>query len=181
MGWKIETFNKNLKCGWTAEESQLRTASRLTNRIAIFCILAWRVFWLTEINRSAPEASPEVALTATEGTLLDQLVKDTARTAEALPLSRNLIKLAQLGGYLARADDPHRAIRSSGAACIGLSTLNSDTDWGGKDVGNLKHYLPFTSAIRYGTRGNWRAIFTGRGDKTTIKLRSGARRVPPDI
>jgi len=36
------------------EESQLRTASRLTNLIAIFCILAWRVFWLTEINRSAP-------------------------------------------------------------------------------------------------------------------------------
>src|SRR5260370_2128732 len=106
MGWKIETFNKNLKCGWTAEESQLRTASRVTNRIAIFCILAWRVFWLTEINRSAPEAPPEVALTATEVTLLDQLVKDTARTPQAPPLSRCLIKFAQLGGYLARASDP---------------------------------------------------------------------------
>ena len=106
MRWKIETFHKNLKSGCKAEESQLRTASRLTNLIAIFCILAWRVFWLTEINRSAPEASPEVALTATEVTLLDQLVKDTARTAQALPLSRSLIKLAQLGGYLARANDP---------------------------------------------------------------------------
>ncbi|WP_157657912.1 IS4 family transposase [Burkholderia ubonensis] len=84
----------------------MRTASRLTNLIAIFCILAWRVFWLTEINRSAPEASPEVALTATEAMLLDQLVKDTARTAQAPPLSRSLIKLAQLGGYLARANDP---------------------------------------------------------------------------
>lgn len=78
----------------------------MTNLIAIFCILAWRVFWLTEINRSAPEAQPEVALTATEVTLLDQLVKDTARTAQAPPLSRSLIKLAQLGGYLARANDP---------------------------------------------------------------------------
>jgi hypothetical protein len=106
MRWKIETFHKNLKSGCKAEESQLRTASRLTNLIAIFCILAWRVFWLTEINRSAPEAPPEVALTATEVTLLDQLVKDTARTAQAPPLSRCLIKLAQLGGYLARASDP---------------------------------------------------------------------------
>jgi hypothetical protein len=88
------------------EESQLRTASRLTNLIAIFCILAWRVFWLTEINRSAPEASPEMALTTTEVTLLDQLVQDTACTAQAPPLSRCLIKLAQLGGYLARANDP---------------------------------------------------------------------------
>jgi hypothetical protein len=106
MRWKIETFHKNLKSGCKAEESQLRTASRLTNLIAIFCILAWRVFWLTEINRSAPEAPSEVALTATEVTLLEQLVKDTARTAQAPPLSRCLIKLAQLGGYLARANDP---------------------------------------------------------------------------
>jgi hypothetical protein len=106
MRWKIETFHKNLKSGCKAEESQLRTASRLTNLIAIFCILAWRVFWLTEINRCAPEAPPEVALTATEVTLLDHLVKDTARTAQAPPLSRSLIKLAQLGGYLARANDP---------------------------------------------------------------------------
>jgi hypothetical protein len=106
MRWKIETFHKNLKSGCKAEESQLRTASRLTNLIAIFCILAWRVFWLTEINRCAPEAPPEVALTATEVTLLDHLVKDTARTEQAPPLSRSLIKLAQLGGYLARANDP---------------------------------------------------------------------------
>ena len=106
MRWKIETFHKNLKSGCKAEESQLRTASRLTNLIAIFCVLAWRVFWLTEINRSAPEALPEVALTATEVTLLDQLVKDSARAVQAPPLSRSLIKLAQLGGYLARVNDP---------------------------------------------------------------------------
>lgn len=106
MRWKIETFHKNLKSGCKAEESQLRTASRLTNLIAIFCILAWRVFWLTEINRSAPETPSEVVLTATEVTLLDQLVKDTARAAQAPALSRYLIKLARLGGYLARANDP---------------------------------------------------------------------------
>lgn len=106
MRWKIETFHKNLKSGCKAEESQLRTASRLTNLIAIFCVLAWRVFWLTEINRSAPEASPDVALTTTEVALLDKLVKNTARAAQAPPLSRSLIKLAQLGGYLARVNDP---------------------------------------------------------------------------
>jgi hypothetical protein len=72
----------------------------------MFCILAWRVFWLTEINRSAPEAPPEAALTPTEVALLNQLVKDTARAAQAPPLSRSIIKLAQLGGYLARAGDP---------------------------------------------------------------------------
>ena len=106
MRWKIETFHKILKSGCKAEDSQLRTASRLTNLIAIFCILAWRVFWLTELNRSAPEAPPEVALTAIETTLLDRLVKDKPCAEQALPLSRSLIKLAQLGGYLARTHDP---------------------------------------------------------------------------
>ena len=47
-----------------------------------------------------------LALTATEVSLLEQLVKDTARLAQASCLSRSLVKLAQLGGYLARANDP---------------------------------------------------------------------------
>jgi hypothetical protein len=47
-----------------------------------------------------------VTPTATEITLLDQLVKNTTRAAKASPLSRSLTKLARLGGYLARANDP---------------------------------------------------------------------------
>ena len=40
MRWKIETFHKILKSGCRAEDSRLRTAQRLANLIAIFCILA---------------------------------------------------------------------------------------------------------------------------------------------
>jgi hypothetical protein len=57
MRWKIETFHKILKSGCRAEEARLRTAERLVNLVAIFCILAW-LFWLTMINRAAPKASP---------------------------------------------------------------------------------------------------------------------------
>jgi len=106
MRWKIETFHKILKSGCKAEESRLRSADRLANLISVFCILSWRIFWLTMINRCAPNAPSQVALTHAEVELLDQVVKDTARTAQAPPLSRSLIKLAQLGGYLARASDP---------------------------------------------------------------------------
>lgn len=41
--WKIETFHKILKSGCKAEESKLRTAERLVNLIAVFCILSWRI------------------------------------------------------------------------------------------------------------------------------------------
>jgi hypothetical protein len=59
------------------------------------------------LNRSLPEASPQMALTSTELYLLDQLVPD--RPGQAPPnntLSLYLTKLARLGGYLARAKDP---------------------------------------------------------------------------
>ena len=105
MRWKIETFHKILKSGCKAEESRLRYGRPAGQPNFCVCILSWRIFWLTMINRYAPDAPSQVALTATELDLLDQLVKDTARTAHAPPLSRSLIKLAQLGGYLARAND----------------------------------------------------------------------------
>jgi Transposase DNA-binding/Transposase DDE domain len=106
LRWKIETFHKIMKSGCKAEESKLRTAGRLVNLISSFCILAWRIFWLTMLNRSSPEASPTVALTSTEIRLLDQLIKDKIQPLPSKSLSTYLIKLARLGGYLARASDP---------------------------------------------------------------------------
>ncbi|MCO4879389.1 hypothetical protein L8949_20365 [Paraburkholderia caribensis] len=106
MRWKIETFHKILKSGGKAEESRLRTADRLTNLIAVFCILSWRIFWITMLGRSAPRAAAELAFTRTEIDLLEHVVHDPSHNAQAPPLVRNAIRLAQLGGYLARASDP---------------------------------------------------------------------------
>ncbi len=59
------------------------------------------------LNRSASTALPSAALTETEIELLDQLVKDKGRVAlRRKTLSHYLTKIARLGGYLARANDP---------------------------------------------------------------------------
>jgi hypothetical protein len=105
LRWKIEAFHKILKSGCKAEESKLRTAQRLTNLIAVFCILSWRVFWITMLNRSTPDARPTLALTATEIAVLDRLVNDKPK-ARRKTLSSYLTKIARLGGYLARTNDP---------------------------------------------------------------------------
>jgi hypothetical protein len=105
MRWKIEVFHKILKSGCKAEESKLRTAERLVNLISVFCILSWRVFWMTMI--SAPEAPPSIALTRTEIELLDRLVNDRGKTfPHRKIIGTYLTKIARLGGYLARANDP---------------------------------------------------------------------------
>jgi hypothetical protein len=106
MRWKIETFHKILKSGCKAEESRLRTAQRLTNLIAVFCILSWRIFWLTMMNRAVPDASPALAFTALEIRLLDRLTKaKDMQRPHAKSISAYLIRIARLGGYLARAGD----------------------------------------------------------------------------
>ena len=105
LRWRIEVFHKILKSGCKAEESKLRTAQRLTNLIAVFSILSWRVFWMTMLNRSAPSAPPSFALEDIEIRILDRLVKDGSRR-RATTLSHYLTKIARLGGYLARASDP---------------------------------------------------------------------------
>jgi len=105
--WKIETFHKILKSGCRAEASKLRAAERIVNLIAVFCILSWRIFWITMMNRAAPTASPLVVLTALEKELGDRLVPSNSKQRHSKPtLSRYLTKIARLGGYLARAKDP---------------------------------------------------------------------------
>ena len=107
LRWKIEVFHKILKSGCRAAESRLRTAECLVNLIAVFCILSWRVFWLTMLNRAAPGAGPSLALTKVEIALLDRLVPDQAQAPpRAKTLSTYLTKVARLGGYLARTRDP---------------------------------------------------------------------------
>jgi len=107
LRWKIEVFHKILKSGCRAEEAKLRTAQRLANLISVYCILSWRVFWMTMLNRSSPDASPALALTEAEIGLLDHLVKDKdQKPLRRRRLSYYLIKIARLGGYLARANDP---------------------------------------------------------------------------
>jgi hypothetical protein len=94
-----------LKSGCRAGRSRLRTAERLTNLLAVLCVLAWRVFWLTMTSRAAPDARAEVALTKEEIEILDRLAGVAGPTATPA-LSHYLVAVAKLGGYLARSRDP---------------------------------------------------------------------------
>jgi hypothetical protein len=105
LRWKIEVFHKILKSGCKAEDSKLRSSERLANLIAIFCIIGWRVFWLTMLHRAAPDLLPAIALNPTELSLLDELVKTKPEAGKAT-VSDYIIKIARLGGYLNRASDP---------------------------------------------------------------------------
>jgi len=116
MRWKIETFHKILKSGCRAEDSRLRTADRLTNLISIYCILSWRIFWMTMLGRVAPRSSPGDAFTEEELAVLDRLSPKTSGP-EFVPrmLSHYAIQLAKLG-----AISPARTTRSQATSSCGV-------------------------------------------------------------
>jgi hypothetical protein len=104
MRWRIETFHKILKSGCKAEEAKLRTAQRLTNLIAIYCIVSWRIFWLCMINRTVPDAAASLVFTEVEMQLLDRIDPKPPSSPDT-SVSRYLQAVARLGGYLSRARD----------------------------------------------------------------------------
>jgi Transposase DNA-binding/Transposase Tn5 dimerisation domain len=105
--WKIETYHKILKSGCRAEQSKLRTAERIVNLLAMFCILGWRIFWMTMLNRCTRHLNPTLVFTAVEVALLEQLAPEPpGRDPPRKPsLNSSLTQLARLGGYLNRAGD----------------------------------------------------------------------------
>jgi hypothetical protein len=136
LRWKIEVFHKILKSGCKVEDAKLRTADRLVNLIAVFCILSWRIFWMTMVNRSHPQAPPAMALTDLEIRLLDRLVPDRSTTPPKGSLSRYLFKIAQLAGYLARASDPPPGNKLMWKGLSRLTDIVFGASAGAKLVGN---------------------------------------------
>lgn len=105
LRWKIETFFRTLKTGCRIEELRLTTADRLVNCIALCCVVAWRVSWLTMLSRAVPAADPAAVFTDDERHLLEHATPDIKREAPH-DLAFYVRAVARLGGYLDRASDP---------------------------------------------------------------------------
>ena len=71
---------------------------------AIIVIVAWRVFWLTMMNRTSPNSPAATVLTDTEIEILDLLGK--TEPPKKKTVAHYLIEIAKIGGYLARERDP---------------------------------------------------------------------------
>ena len=79
--WTIETFFKTLKTGCRIEDARLTTADRLANDIALCCVVAWRISWLTILRRQAPAGSPEAVFTHPERILLERATQQKRKSA----------------------------------------------------------------------------------------------------
>ena len=106
--WEIEIYHKILKSGCQVEKAQLANADRLRPLIALYCIIAWRLFWLTHMTRHEPDAPCTVVLTEHEWRSLYAYQHKSNRTPDTIPtVAQVTLWIAQLGGFLARKSDGH--------------------------------------------------------------------------
>jgi hypothetical protein len=133
--WKVETFHKVLKSGCRAEDVKLRTAQRLTNLIAVFCVIAWRVFWLTMLSRTNPKTPADAVFTDIEIAILHALVGDTQQPSPH-NVTYYVLGVAKLGGYLNRKNDgpPGNTVLWRGLSR--LTDIHLGVELGNRLVGN---------------------------------------------
>jgi hypothetical protein len=104
--WQIEVFHKIIKSGCRVENSLLQTAKRLQNYITLMCVVAWRLHWLTYINRTAPDLPCTHILTTIEWQALYLRMHKTSAFPTPLPTVRQAVHwIAKLGGFLGRKSD----------------------------------------------------------------------------
>jgi hypothetical protein len=104
--WQIEVYHKVIKSGCRVEDCRLQTADRLHSYIALMSVIAWRLHWLTYINRANPDLPCTVALSAVEWQALYLRMNNTTSLPESPPTVRQAVHwIAQLGGFLGRKRD----------------------------------------------------------------------------
>jgi hypothetical protein len=104
--WQIEVFHKIIKSGCRVEDCLLQTAKRLQNYIALKCVVAWRLHWLTYISRTSPDSPCTQILTSVEWQALYMRINKTTQFPKIPPTVRQAVRwIAQLGGFLGRKSD----------------------------------------------------------------------------
>ena len=58
LRWRIEVYFKVIKSGFKVEDCRLERSERLIRYLAVVSIVAWRVYWLTLVSRTAPNILP---------------------------------------------------------------------------------------------------------------------------
>ncbi len=111
--WLIERYHFVLKSGCGIEKLQLETAARLQRALAVYCVVAWRLLWLTYEARQQPDEVCTVVLAPHEWQALYCTIHQTPVRPATPPTLRQAVRwIAQLGGFLARKGDGEPGVQT---------------------------------------------------------------------
>jgi hypothetical protein len=111
MRWTIELYFKSLKSGCSVEKCRLEEAEKLLKFVALCGVVAWRLMWLTWLQREIPHASGGLVITEIEWKTLwlkkhREKIKAglmEANPPEEIPDLRTITRwIANFGGFIGR-------------------------------------------------------------------------------
>ncbi len=106
--WGIEVFHRTLKSGCGMEDRQFQTAERIKTCLSLDMIVAWRVYYLTQLGREIPDVAATVFFTEDEWRALVTFIekKPVSEDAEVPSLGEAMEMVASLGGHRKRNGKP---------------------------------------------------------------------------
>jgi hypothetical protein len=111
--WQVELYFKVLKSGCGVEELYLQTKQRLENCLAIFTIVAWRLLYLTQVARKAPNLPCTVVFSDSEWKATYRIMnKKKPLPSEPISLKTMILYLCYLGGIMPRKGCEFPGIKS---------------------------------------------------------------------
>ena len=106
LRWHIEVFHRVLKSGCKVEDCRLDTADKLMRYLTLKSVIAWRLFWMVQINRAQPDAICTLVLAEHEWHALYVAIHRTSVLPDTVPTVHQVVRwIAQLGGFLGRKCD----------------------------------------------------------------------------
>ena len=102
--WLIEEFFKAIKTGCSFEKKQLEGFNSLSNALAIYSIVAWRLLALRSLSRTNPKALASTALTPLQIKILKAISKKSI--SEEPTVHEALYAIAALGGHIPNNGPP---------------------------------------------------------------------------
>ena len=103
--WKIEIYFRILKVGCGVEQLQFENTERYQRCLAVYLIVAWRVFYVMMLGRQCPKIPCDCVLATEEWKALFTIVTKQPAPQQPPSLGEALPLIAQLGGYLGRKRD----------------------------------------------------------------------------
>jgi hypothetical protein len=111
--WLIERYHFVLKSGCGLEKLQLEKAERIHRALATYCIVAWRLLWLTHEARYDPDSPCDRILETYEWQALCCYSHKTSVPPTTPPsLHEAVVMIARLGGFLARNSDGEPGVKT---------------------------------------------------------------------
>jgi hypothetical protein len=104
--WTVEVYFRVFKSGCRVEEIQLETMHRLKNCLAFYRIIAWRVMYLTYLNRECPSLPCDAVFEDCEWMSVWKVTEKEAIPDVPPSLSEFMRLLTRLGGYNNRPSEP---------------------------------------------------------------------------